>query len=168
MVFDLDTLDVDVPSIDQVGLVVRDLEDGMDRFGAMLGIDEWAVFDFEPPALAQTTYRGEQTAQRWQLCLATVGEIDIELIEPLEGENSYTEHLAAQGEGLHHVACFTFDDPVGVVESYRDAGVSVLQSGVYDGSRFWYVDLRDEMNGVIFEVVDASGEGPEPDRIYEP
>lgn len=165
---DVPDLDVDVPAIDQIGLVVRDLEDGMDRFGAMLGIDEWAVYDFEPPALERTTYRGEETPQRWQLCIATLGDVDVELIEPIEGENSYTEHLDEHGEGLHHVACFAFDDPRAVVDSYTDAGVEILQSGVYNGSGFWYMDLREEMNGVIFEVVDASGEGSEPDRTYEP
>lgn len=165
---DLPDPDVDVPAIDQVGLVVADLEDGMDRFGAMLGVEEWAVYDFEPPALEQTTYRGEESHQRWRLCIATLGDVDVELIEPIEGENSYTAHLDEHGEGLHHVACFALDDPRGALEAYTDAGVEVLQSGVYNGSGFWYLDMREEMNGVIFEIVDSGGEGSRPDRIYEP
>lgn len=167
MIPDGDSLDVDVPAIDQVGLVVRDLAEGMDRFGAAFGVDEWAVFRFEPPALEQTTYRGEQTDQRWRLCLATVGAVDVELIEPIAGENSYTQHLAEHGEGLHHVACFSFEDPVGAVEAYRDAGVPVLQSGVYRDGTFWYLDIREAGDGVVFEVVDLGDSGPpEPDRVY--
>ena len=168
MAFDTDALDLDVPAIDQVGLVVRDLADGMDRIGAMLGVSEWAVYDFEPPALSETTYLGERTEQRWRLALATVGELDVELIQPVAGENDYTAHLAERGEGLHHVACFSLEDPAAAVEAYLDAGVTVLQSGVYVDSRFWYLDARDAANGLVLEVVEVGDSGvPEPDRVYE-
>lgn len=167
MVLDLASLDLDVPAIDQVGVVIRDLEEGMDRFGAMFGVESWPVFRFEPPALTDATYRGEETEQRFRLTVATLGDLDVELIEPIEGENSYTDHLAEHGEGLHHVACFGFDDPVGAVESYREAGIEVLQSGNFNGSRFWYLDCRDAANGLVFEVVDSTGGGSEPDHVYE-
>ena len=167
MAFDSRVLDVDVPAIDQVGLVVRDLTDGMDRLGAMLGVSEWAVYDFEPPELSGTTYRGEATEQSWRLALATVGDLDVELVQPVAGENDYTAHLAERGEGLHHVACFSFDDPAGAVAAYRDAGLSVLQSGVYADSRFWYLDAREAAAGLVLEVVEVGEAGiPAPDRVY--
>ena len=167
MAFATGTLDVDVPAIDQVGLVVRDLTEGMDRVGAMLGVSEWAVYDFEPPTLSATTYRGEETEGRWTLALATVGDLDVELIQPIAGENDYTAYLAERGEGLHHVACFSFDDPAGAVAAYREAGLSVLQSGTYADSRFWYLDAREAAAGLVLEVVEVGGAGiPEPDRIY--
>lgn len=168
MVFDTSSLDVDVPAIDQVGLVVRDLTEGMDRVGAMLGVSEWTVYDFEPPALSETTYRGERTEQRWTLALATAGELDVELIQPVDGENDYVAHLEERGEGLHHVACFSFDDPAGTVEAYREAGIPVLQSGTYADSRFWYLDAREAANGLVLEVVEVGDAGvPDPDRVYD-
>jgi len=156
MAADIPSPGVDVPVIDQVGLVVRDLDDGMDRFGALLGLDGWEVKVFEPPDLREATYRGEPTEMRFRLAVAPLGPVDVELIEPVEGENTYTAHLAEHGEGLHHVACFSMDDPAGAVAAYRDAGVEVLQGGVYRGSRFWYLDLREAMNGVVFEVVERT------------
>lgn len=159
---------IDTPAIDQVGMVVRDLEDGMDRFGLMLGIPEWEVFEFSPPDLSNVTYRGEERSMRWRICLATVGEMDIELIEPIEGENTYTAHLNEHGEGLHHIACFSFEHPEQTVEQLVDSGVSILQSGDFRGGTFWYFDTRDHMNGVIFEIVDLGPSPPEPDRVYKP
>ena len=167
MVVDIDSLEIDVPSIDQVGIVVEDIDDGMDRFGTLWGIDEWIVLDFEPPRLQNVRFEGEPTDTTWVISLATVGETDIELIAPVSGENTYTEHLAEHGEGLHHVACFEFDDPEGAVETYREAGVEVLQRGDFGDGTFWYLDTREAFNGVIFEIV-ALGEGvPDPDRVYE-
>lgn len=164
---DLNAIDIEVPAIDQVGIVVEDLEDGMDRFGRMLGIDTWRIYEFAPPALSETVFQGEERTQSWRLCLATVGDIDIELIEPLDGENTYTHHLDAHGEGIHHLACFAFDEPRAVVEEYTNAGVPIEQSGVYKGSTFWYLDMRDAMNGLIFEIVETGDDGPaEPDDRY--
>lgn len=167
MQFDVDSIDVEVPAIDQVGIVVHDLEEGMERFGAMLGIDTWRVYDFSPPELSETIFRGEERDQAWRLSLATLGEIDLELIEPVEGDNTYTHFLDEHGEGMHHLACFSFEDPAAAVESYVDAGVPIEQSGVFRGSTFWYLDMRDSMHGMIFEVVET-GEGgpPDPDELY--
>lgn len=159
-------LDIDVPSIDQIGIVVEDLEDGMDRFGAILGAQPWRVYDFEPPALSDTAFRGRTHEQAWTLALTTVGSMDIELIQPIEGETTYTEHLDTLGEGIHHIACFTFDEPADIVEEYTAEGIPIEQEGVYRGSRFWYLDLREHMNGLLFELVDVEGGPSEPDRVY--
>ncbi len=154
MAFDPDRVDIDIPEVSQVGMVVEDLDDGMERFEAILGVDEWAELRFEPPALTEATYRGEPAEFTFRLALAEVGDIDLELIEPLSGENVYTDHLEEHGEGLHHLACYTLEDPQGAVERFRDAGIPVIQSGVFEGSTFWYLDTRDALNGVLFEVLD--------------
>lgn len=167
MVPDVTELDVDVPEISQIAVVVEDLEDGMDRFGAILGVDPWEIYRFEPPALSETTYRGEERDYSMALALADAGGTMIELIEPLDGESIYTEHLAEHGEGLHHVACFAFDDPAGVVEAFEDAGMPVIQSGVYGGETpYWYLDTTEELNGVVFETAANVGAMGEPDATY--
>lgn len=163
---DIPETEIEVPEISQVGIVVEDLEDGMDRFGGGLGVGPWAVHRFEPPALTETTYRGEEHDYSMLLGLADAGETMIELIEPLDGESLYTEHLAQHGEGLHHIACFAFDDPEGVVNALEDAGMPVIQSGVYGETPYWYFDTEQELNGVIFETAANVEEMGEPDSTY--
>ena len=159
-------LDEEIPELSQVAFVVEDLEDVMDRFEALLGIGPWDVYRFEPPALTDRTFRGESHEYSMRLALAQLGETMVELIEPLEGPNIYTDHLEEHGEGLHHVACFAFDDPHAVVEAFEDAGMPVLQSGNYDGVEFWYLDTADELNGAIFETAANVDALPEPDSTY--
>ncbi len=166
MASDVPELDVSIPAIDQVGLVVEDLEDGMDRFGGLLGIEPWSVYEFAPPALSETIYRGSSVEASWRLAIATVGEIDVELIEPVTGETSYTAHLDRHGEGLHHVACFSLDRPRAVADALQAAGIPVEQRGVFRGSTFWYFDMREAMHGVLFEIVAQEGEPAEPDETY--
>ena len=159
-------LDVEIPELSQVAFVVEDLEDGMDRFEGLLGVGPWQVYRFEPPALTDRTFRGESHEYSMRLALAQLGETMLELIEPLEGPSIYTEHLDEHGEGLHHVACFAFEDPHAVVETFEDAGMPVIQSGNFDGVEYWYFDTADELNGTIFETAANLEAIPEPEMTY--
>jgi len=163
---DIPQLDIEIPEITQVAFVVEDLEDGMDRFSNILGVGPWDVYRFEPPALTDRTFRGESHEYSMRLALADVGETMLELIEPLEGPSIYTEHLEEHGEGLHHVACFAFEDPHAVIDAFEDAGMPVIQSGNFDGVEYWYFDTADELNGTIFETAANLEAIPEPEMSY--
>lgn len=165
----LPSTDVELPAIDQVAVVVEDLQEGVDRYRAILGIEPWAVHRFEPPALSDTTYRGEETAYGMWLALAEAGDTTVELIEPTMGPNIYEDHLDAHGEGLHHVAYFGWDaeETEAAIASFEDAGMPVVQSGVYQQSEFFYLDTEEELNGLLFETaVRRGGEDLEPAAVY--
>ena len=159
-----------IDAVDQIGLVVRDLEDGMDRFGALFGAGPWKVYEFEPPALTNQTYHGEPAD--YSMRLAIVGRdqpgAEIELIEPGAGPNIYADHLEAQGEGLHHVGCFGLSDPAAAVEELQSVGIETLQTGTFEGTDFWYMDTREILNGVIVETTGNGGGGATHDDVYEP
>ncbi|MFC7044709.1 VOC family protein [Halobacteriaceae archaeon GCM10025711] len=159
-------LGIEIPEITQIAFVVEDIDDGMDRFGAVLGLGPWDVHEFEPPRLTDTTYRGEDHDYAMTLAIDYAGDTMIELIEPTAGRSIYTDHLDEHGEGLHHVACFAFDDPEGVVRTFEDAGMPVLQSGNFAGVQYWYFDTQEQLNGVIFETAANLEALPEPDRTY--
>jgi hypothetical protein len=211
---------VPIPEISHVAFVVEDLEDAMRRFGDLLGIEPWLCYRYEPPRLADTTYRGEPSDYSMRVALSDVeGPVDltttvlsgrtlkrlvgwiaslrdrfglgastgaptdresplsklpnpglpgvnVELIEPLEGPSTYTEHLDAGGTGIHHIGCFAYDDPRGVVRTYENAGIPVVQSGRFEGLEFWYLDMREELDGVILEVAANLWAVPEPDGVF--
>jgi len=166
---DIPELAVEIPELTQVGIVVEDLEDGMARFGNLLGIEPWDAYTYEPPELTDTTYRGEDIEYGMRLCFGYAGDLMFELIEPTIGPNIYADHLEEYGEGLHHLACFAFEDPASVVAEFEAAGMPVLQSGFCHGANFWYVDTRAELNGVIFETGDRNVRDaplPEPEQVY--
>lgn len=82
------------------------------------------------------------------------------------GESIYTKHLEEHGEGLHHVACFAFEDTESVVKQFEEAGMGILQSGNFAGVPYWYFDTREQLNGVIFETATNLESIPEPDETY--
>lgn len=166
---DVPHLGLDLPGVDQVAFVVEDLRDGMDRFGNILGIEPWTVHRFEPPDLTETTYRGDAVEYGMLLAIAEVGGTMVELIEPTIGPNIYYDHLEAHGEGLHHIACFSWSESetYELVEQFEAAGMPILQSGNYVGSEFWYFDTADELNGLIFETaIRRNVDEREPEYTY--
>lgn len=91
--------------------------------------------------------------------------VNVELIEPLEGPSTYTDHLDADGSGIHHIGCFAYDNPREVVERYEAAGVPVVQSGSFEGLEFWYLDMTDQLDGLILEIAANLWAIPEPDEV---
>lgn len=162
-------LDVELPGVDQVAVVVEDLQDGVDRFQAILGVEPWDVHRFEPPALTDTTYRGEPTEYGMWLALADAGDTQIELIEPTIGPNLYDDHLDEHGEGLHHVAYFGWDATTAeaVIAEFEAEGMPAVQRGIVGGTEFVYLDTQEELNGLLFETAIPGGEGQlKPEAVY--
>jgi hypothetical protein len=150
---------IELPAIDQIGIVVEDVEDGMRRCASVLGIEPWLGFEFTAETLSDATYRGRRVDHGFRLAIADVGGLDVELIEPLVEPSIYDDHLEAHGEGIHHVAYYARDDVEleTFVEAFDRLDVPVVQRGVYEGTTYVYFDTRSKLNGVMVEVVDRRG-----------
>ncbi len=159
---------IDELAVDQVGIVVDDIEAGMDRFCRLLGIQSWNLYRFEPPDLTERTYYGEPSNYAMYLATAVRDGAMVELIEPLAGENLYSDYLREHGEGIHHIGTFLSEDADRVVDRYVESGQPVIQHGCFGEVEFWYVDTRDHLAGVLLEVIENISEAPPPLSVYEP
>jgi catechol 2,3-dioxygenase-like lactoylglutathione lyase family enzyme len=159
------SFDGEIPDISEIAFVVSDLEADVDRYGRIFGLDEWRLYRFEPPTFEEPTLRGEPRDHAFDVGLASTGSTIIELVEPTDGESLFSEHLAENGPGLHHIAYYPYDDPHDMKDSFEAAGMPVIQSGVYGGMEFWFFDTREEL-GVIFETVSGVDNLPEADFVY--
>jgi methylmalonyl-CoA/ethylmalonyl-CoA epimerase len=54
----------------------------------------------------------------------TVGDVQIQFCEPLEGDERFSNHLAEHGPGLHHI-CFTVDDIEEVIARAEARGIGL-------------------------------------------
>ncbi len=157
-----------VGRIDQIALVVRDLRAAVRRYWEILGIGPWRIYTYGPPLVREMTYRGRSQDYRMQLALTQVGDVVLELIQPLAGENIYTDHLEVKGEGLHHVGIFvpSLDD---AVASVTKLGYSILQSGRGYGrwgdGGYAYLDTERDL-GTILEVIEIPRERVPPESEF--
>lgn len=156
----------ELPSVGQVSFVVEDLATGMTRVDRTFGVDGFDVYRLEPDFLDAATYQGDAVEHGIAIALGSVGETSWELVEPLYGPSIHRDALEASGPGFHHVAAFDVEDPDRVVDRLSAAGYPPVQTGVFAGTRYWYFDCRDVLDGLYFEIVTRDREKPEPHATY--
>ncbi len=137
----------------QVGIVVRDAEAAAAAWTSRFRIGPVQIIDWPVAGtdMAQTgTYRGRHGNFRMRLAFLQAGPVQIEFIQPLEGENIYSEFLAEHGEGLHHIL-FEVDDPHDFADKL---GAPIIQSGgstLRPGAIWAYLETQ-AMLGALIEV----------------
>ena len=149
----------------QLAIVVRDLDAAMRTYVHDYGIGPWEIYEFDPGNVADMREDGEPVERSWRLAIAYVGQVQWELIEPLDEESVYARFLAETGGGLHHVGVAVPDFDEAVAEQAA-RGNGVLLGGEYKGIRFAYLDTVRDLGFVteIFSV--APGEDQQPDATY--
>src|SRR5436190_117758 len=87
----------------QIGIVVRNVQETARKYWDDFGIGPWDFYTFGPSNVKELTVHGQQTEHGWRTGAAKIGNIEIELIEPLDDRSIYAEHLRTRGEGIHHL-----------------------------------------------------------------
>jgi hypothetical protein len=85
---------------------------------AASGIGPWGIWTIEPAA---TTVRGREVPCSFRIALASVGDSNLELVAPHEGESIYAGHLEANGEGFHHT-CIAYSTREAMREAKAELG----------------------------------------------
>jgi hypothetical protein len=151
----------------QIALVVRDLDATMKTYVHDYGIGPWHVYEFNPGTIKDLREDGEPVERSWRLAISQVGQVQWELIQPLDDESIYARFLAEKGEGLHHVgvAVPSYDD---TISALADKGRRVILGGEYGGLNFAYLSTDEDL-GVITEIFSgAPGDDQKPDAVYPP
>jgi methylmalonyl-CoA/ethylmalonyl-CoA epimerase len=89
--------------IAQIGLVVRSVEHTAERYWNAFGIGPWRFKTLDPSSVEDMKVRGLRVDHAMRIGIAMIGEVEWELIEPLDDKSIYAEHLRIHGEGLHHI-----------------------------------------------------------------
>jgi len=111
--------DLKLPPVYQLGYVVHDIEKTCDFYQSTYGVGPFNVIpevDMEGAIL-----RGTPISTKIKVAFAKSDKVELEFIEPLEGENLYTEFLAAKGDGIHHLG-FVVDDMVAWKKEFAARG----------------------------------------------
>jgi methylmalonyl-CoA/ethylmalonyl-CoA epimerase len=139
-------------TVTQIGIIVRDIEARARAWADVLGVDVPAIITTDTVDVARTEYKGAPTIARAKLAFFHLGQVDLELIEPLDAPSTWDDQLKGHGDSLHHIA-FKI---AGMQEklAYLDAkGVPLIQRGEYTGGRYAYVDGTDQL-GTILELLE--------------
>jgi methylmalonyl-CoA/ethylmalonyl-CoA epimerase len=133
----------------QIAWVTRDLQKSMQAWIDNLKIGPWTVLTFTETSLAYLKVGDKQVTEPFKFLIAIswVGDMQIEIIQPVYGPTIYEAYLQKHGEGLHHVKEQIHDDQIDtVIEEYRQKGVGVMQTGQFDVDVHYYLNTEPKVD----------------------
>jgi catechol 2,3-dioxygenase-like lactoylglutathione lyase family enzyme len=134
---------------DQIGVAVRNVDAAARFMQTSFGIE---CLTLEMPR-AHACLRGREVEFVTRIGIAKVGELDLELMEILEGEHIVKEFLDRNGPGLHHLGIYV-DDLQAALEPWRKAGGKVVQETSHpDGIGTVYLDTETDLGNLYFELI---------------
>lgn len=140
--------------ITQVGFFTKDIFAAMKNWAETCGVDGWALYAHSNARL-QNIVRNEGLCEeefKFYAACAMIGNVQIELIQPLYGLPFYENVLVERGEGAHHmklvVPADRYDE---VLQYFADNGMPVLFGAEFFGSKFYFVDSVEKM-GILLEI----------------
>lgn len=135
----------------QVGVVVRDMDKAIKRLSS-LGIGPFESRLLPPDR--EEWYRGQPHKAEVKISMAQVGDVQLELIEPLEGKSVHGEYLESKGEGIQHVMFSVKDFDKETARLTKEGAVELLRAKLPGGPELAYLDLN--VGGIIVELVQQS------------
>jgi len=100
-----------IKKLDHVSIVVKNLDEGLKTFEGLLGVEH--------------SHIQEVPDQGIKAAMIMVGDVEIELIEPVNPESGVGKFLEKRGEGIHHV-CFEVDDIDKELQSLASRGIELI------------------------------------------
>ena len=97
--------------ISHLGLAVKDLDAAIRLYEDVLGLE--------------MEHRWVAEADRMEAASFHIGDMEIELMRPLEPDSPIGRFIARRGEGIHHVA-YKVDDVAGALAKARESGLETI------------------------------------------
>jgi hypothetical protein len=138
--------------IHQIAWVTRDLEKSMKAWVDNLKVGPWTVLTFTEKTLKYLDVDGKRVTEpfKFLIGISWIGEIQVELIQPVYGPMIYETFIQKHGEGLHH-----FKDRINqhnideVLKEYKEKGIEVTQTGQFKEDFHYYLNTESKLDFVL-------------------
>ena len=139
-----------------ISIVVRDAEKTQ-KYYESIGIGPW--MDYPPmKEYVKINVPDENGFYNLKIKCVQIGPVQLQLVEPGEGDSLYKDHLEKKGEGVFHIG-FEVNDISATDAKIEAMGLNVLSSGRREnGSGFSYLDTASEA-GLVLLVRQSPPEG---------
>jgi methylmalonyl-CoA/ethylmalonyl-CoA epimerase len=146
-------IDPGLSTLVQVAIVTRDIEASAKRWAAVLGKEVPKISTTRPGAEVQVMFKGKPSGGQAKLAFFNLGQVSLELIEPVGKDTSWKLFLDERGEGVQHIGFQVQNLPQAIANGEKE-GMKVLHRGRYDKDNGDYVYLDSQKAlGVVIELL---------------
>ena len=130
-----------------ISIVVKDAEKAQQYYESV-GIGPWV--DYPPmKEYVNIDVPDENGFYNLKIKCVQIGPVQLQLVQPGQGESLYKDHLEQKGEGVFHIG-FEVDDIKAADRVIESMGLGVLSSGRREnGSGFSYLDTAADAGVVL-------------------
>jgi len=150
----------------QIAFVVENLEKAVRIYVEKYGIGPWKIYTLNSKTVKNLVKYDNKTDFSYKIALTHIGNIEWELVEPLDEKSMYSDFVKNHGYGLHHIAfgVKNFDEALTKLKAGRG---KVLQSGDWHGTKFAHISVEDDL-GFVIELFKFSTnyKNLEPEKVY--
>jgi methylmalonyl-CoA/ethylmalonyl-CoA epimerase len=132
----------------QVGMIVENIEDAVQAWSRLLGVEPPSISITDPFNISNAHYQGKSTSAQAKLAFFDLGQVTLELIQPIGEPSTWNDQLVAHGSSLHHIA-FEIKGMEQHIHGLAKHGLRLIQRGEYNGGRYAYVDGQVQFGTVI-------------------
>ena len=126
--------------ISHLGLAVKDLDEAVRLYEDVFGLEVERRWVAEADQMQAASFR--------------IGDVEIELMQPLTPDSPVGRFISKRGEGIHHVA-YKVDDVAQALASARASGIETIDEEPREGgggsTRICFLPPRDTL-GVLTEL----------------
>ena len=144
-------------TVAQIAIVVHDIEASAQRYAAVLGLPVPEVMITAPGLDVHQTYNGEPSDARAKLAFFQLGQVQLELIEPMGGASTWQAALDEKGEGVHHIA-FWVEGMQRSVDFLKSQNIPMIQRGDMGEGQYAYFDAEAPL-AVTLELLERVRDG---------
>jgi methylmalonyl-CoA/ethylmalonyl-CoA epimerase len=134
--------------VTQVGLVVKNLDQAVQDWSRLLGVDPPSIIITDTVDFAHTKYLDQLTSAQARIAFFNLGQVTLELIQPLGEPSTWNDQLTAHGPSLHHIA-FEIKGMEDHIQDLQKQGLQLVQRGDYHGGRYAYLDGQNQFGTVV-------------------
>ena len=146
-------IDPGLKKVIQVAIVVKDIETTSQKWAELLGMPVPEIRTTRPGHEVKEIYRGKPSEGQVKLTFFNLGQVVLELLQPVSPGTSWQEFLDTKGEGVQHLG-FTVVDEVKASRELEKEGYPVFHRGRYDSDDGTYIyhDTQEAL-GVVIELL---------------
>lgn len=144
-------------TVAQIAITVHDIEEACRRWSAVLGLPVPNVIVTAPGNEVHQTYRGQPSNAQAKLAFFNLGQVQLELIEPIGGPSTWKEGLDTNGERVHHIA-FWVEGMQRSADFLKEQGIPMVQRGDMGEGQYAYFDATEKL-GVTLELLEKVRDG---------
>lgn len=143
-------------TVAQIAILVRNIDEAAMKYAKILGLPVPKIIVTEPGLQTNMTFKGQPSNAQAKLAFFQLGQVQLELIEPMGGKSTWQDALDRKGEGFHHMA-FWVEGMQKSVDFLKAKGIHMIHRGDMGEGQYAYFDAEQEL-GIILELLENKRE----------